>query len=438
MTAEIVIMNKLAVALAADSAVTIQTPDGAKVYNSANKLFTASKVAPVGILIYGVPDINNIHIEVIIKEFREQLGRKRFGTLDGYVAAFFSFLHEKLPIDRQNKIGNFQYRLSLCIRLIYNRAIYLRGKGDSHAHDIQHYIQRARDNYRALAKRSGRAPSLRRASATSIASRYSKQAREWHKEVLSNLAHEHDLPALAPSLLRSIEATAIELILCDHSLPAATGLVIAGYGDADLMPSYYSFEIDGFLPFGIRCIATDHSAVTADNQCSIKAFAQKEMAEVFMEGIDRGYSTLIHSTLKDIFDRLPDAINAALKINASKRQLAALKKELAKTFTEFDTKMTKHRRDKYTFPVLNAVRFLDKSELAAMAESLVSITALKRRFTLDPDSVGGPIDLAVISKGDGFIWIKRKHYFDLSLNPSFVGRYLPPEKTSGGRRARKG
>ncbi len=38
------------------------------------------------------------------------------------------------------------------------------------------------------------------------------------------------------------------------------------------------------------------------------------------------------------------------------------------------------------------------------------------------ESVGGPIDVAVISKADGFIWIKRKHYFDPALNPRFLAR----------------
>lgn len=38
--------------------------------------------------------------------------------------------------------------------------------------------------------------------------------------------------------------------------------------------------------------------------------------------------------------------------------------------------------------------------------------------------VGGPIDVAVISKGDGLIWIKRKHYFDRDLNQHFFSNYF--------------
>jgi hypothetical protein len=42
---------------------------------------------------------------------------------------------------------------------------------------------------------------------------------------------------------------------------------------------------------------------------------------------------------------------------------------------------------------------------------------------MDAETVGGPIDVAVISKGDGFIWIKRKHYFKSELNPQFFANY---------------
>jgi hypothetical protein len=57
-----------------------------------------------------------------------------------------------------------------------------------------------------------------------------------------------------------------------------------------------------------------------------------------------------------------------------------------------------------------------------MAEALVSLTSLKRRVTTDAETVGGPTDVALISKGDGFIWIKRKHYFSSELNHDFFTR----------------
>jgi hypothetical protein len=42
MTAEVAVMNKMAVALAADSAVTVSHSGGFKIYNTVNKLFMLS------------------------------------------------------------------------------------------------------------------------------------------------------------------------------------------------------------------------------------------------------------------------------------------------------------------------------------------------------------------------------------------------------------
>ena len=67
---------------------------------------------------------------------------------------------------------------------------------------------------------------------------------------------------------------------------------------------------------------------------------------------------------------------------------------------------------------------LPKEELAEMAETLVNLTSFKRRVTPEAETVGGPIDVAVISKGDGLVWIKRKHYFVPELNPRYFGSDL--------------
>ncbi len=82
------------------------------------------------------------------------------------------------------------------------------------------------------------------------------------------------------------------------------------------------------------------------------------------------------------------------------------------------------RRDAYWYPVIQVVGVLPKDELASMAESLVNLTSFKRKVSLQAETVGGPIDVAVISKGDGFVWVKRKKYFQIEENPHVLARYL--------------
>jgi hypothetical protein len=55
---------------------------------------------------------------------------------------------------------------------------------------------------------------------------------------------------------------------------------------------------------------------------------------------------------------------------------------------------------------------------------LIYLTYLKRRITFAEESVGTPVDVALISKGDGLIWIKRKHYFKPELNRHFFDNYF--------------
>lgn len=85
--------------------------------------------------------------------------------------------------------------------------------------------------------------------------------------------------------------------------------------------------------------------------------------------------------------------------------------------------MDKYIQNEYIEPLVDTVAFLSKEDLAELVESLVKMTCLKRRITKDNETVGGPVDVAVITKGDGFIWMKRKHYFDPVLNQQFFERY---------------
>jgi hypothetical protein len=86
--------------------------------------------------------------------------------------------------------------------------------------------------------------------------------------------------------------------------------------------------------------------------------------------------------------------------------------------------MTEFQQQQFWLPIVRVTSLLPKSELAAMAESLVNLTSFKRKVSMEAETVGGPVDVAVISKGDGFIWIKRKHYFNKELNPQFFANYF--------------
>ena len=65
-----------------------------------------------------------------------------------------------------------------------------------------------------------------------------------------------------------------------------------------------------------------------------------------------------------------------------------------------------------------------------LADFLVDLTIKFSRFMPGAPTVGGPVEIAAISKHEGFRWIKRKYYFDSKLNPEEIFRrvYEPTNK----------
>ncbi len=134
MTAEIAILNKSGVALAADSLVTI-SPEGrpAKTY-VVDKLFMLSKYHPVGIMVYGGAELLGVPWETIIKVYRRHLGDRSFATIDDYSDDLVEFLssadlfttNDKRTYAVSSIAGYFTYRVKKDI----DRAVELSAEQD--------------------------------------------------------------------------------------------------------------------------------------------------------------------------------------------------------------------------------------------------------------------------------------------------------------------
>lgn len=57
------------------------------------------------------------------------------------------------------------------------------------------------------------------------------------------------------------------------------------------------------------------------------------------------------------------------------------------------------------------------ADAVAFAKFCVETTEGYVRFSPGADLVGGPVDVAAISKHEGFKWVQRKHYYPSELNP---------------------
>ena len=260
MTAEVCILNRHAVALAADSAVSLQLASGRKSYNTVDKLFALRPQVPVALMVYGADALFDLPWETLVKMFRTRLGERYLPTIDHYARELADFL-------------------------------------------------------------------------------------AWVVE---------QFPELFPS---------------QRQEKACSELVTAAFQDI-----------------------------------AEQTFAQIAEMRAFIDGIHPNYALVLRHLVRSLLQRTsqsnPEALEALVQ--------------------QFLTDLDEHAAERYRQSIYDAVAYLPKDELAAMAESLVSLTAFKQRVTPvvtgGDESVAGPIDVAVLSKGDGFVWIKCKRYYDPSLN----------------------
>ena len=92
MTSEVVLMNRQAVAMAADSAVTISGDRYLKTYNSVDKLFPLVDGQPIAVMIYNNAEIMSTPWETVISLYREQARGRSLDTVAAYADDFMEFL----------------------------------------------------------------------------------------------------------------------------------------------------------------------------------------------------------------------------------------------------------------------------------------------------------------------------------------------------------
>jgi hypothetical protein len=429
MTAEIALLNKQAVALAADSAVTFHTQSGVKILPSANKIFTLSKYHPVGVMIYGNADLMGVPWELLIKSYRRHLGSRAFDRLDEYATDFMQYLARadaffprEAQADYVSRIvqGVFEHLVEQITQSVQQTVEEHGTIGATGVAEIaESVIRMAHERWSMI----DYPDSLPHGIAESVSDTYKTVIEEkigivFQKLPLSNEARTKLHELAVAFLLKFVPATS----------DFESGLVIAGYGEQDFFPALRSYRVEGVLLNHVLH-TTDRGHDVSEEGAGIVPFAQSEMVHTFMQGVDPTYQSIVETELKAVLEKFAEAATAGsgLKGAAAKAFVTTLR-ELNSTVVErFNEETLKHRHLHYALPAVRVTEILPKDELAAMAESLVNLTVYRRRMSMADETVGGPVDVAVISKGDGFIWIKRKHYFSPALNPQFLSNYFREE-----------
>ncbi len=409
MSAEVILMNKNGIAIAADSAVTIGNKT--KIYNTADKMFTLSKHAPVGILIYNSSSFMGIQLELIVKEYRKKIGENKFDTLAEYVEDFkkfcIEFINEYAQKDLEMKNINVQiFRICDFIFKILSD-FGVKEMGTRSITTDEELI-----NFHNL----------------KLDEILNKMDQKEINDFMSNEYYEKVSPKFDIDNIITINENEYKIKLNDDNKiklkeklanyirnlnmwdkSEYSGIAITGYGEKEIFPSCIKFDIMGMMDNELIYLNKETYEITHKNDAAIVALAQTDVMDEFFIGVN--------SEIEDEYAKI-----YSNKINSVDDDKKSAIEELRDEMIEKRKSIATERRKN----IFKSLTFLPREEMIYMAEGMINLTSFKRRLVLDnySQTVGGPIDLAYISKGDGFIWIKRKQYFDKELNYVFTENYF--------------
>ena len=419
MSAGICIMNKNAIALAADSAVTIG--QHLAIHNSANKLFALSKVAPVGVIIYANAELMDIPAEIIIKQYKNKLSQKTFDSLKEYVDDFLSFLTSNKDLFHFNEnekryVYNFYVDFLNGLEGDYTRA--LKRKIDENSRDLTpDELSEVQND--VITSTLAFVDSIQNIQDFDVIEYILANYRKDISEYISKR-----FPWITGESLNDLTDKTCQLFNKDFFRCGYIGMAFAGYGQDEIFPRMFHLHVGGIISNKIRYAVREEVFISEDSSGAITPFAQTDVMQTFLFGInDEFIGALGKEIPKQIFSTLNGIDNSCF---ADGKKEEVFEKLSAATPNIIDQIIAKAQKE-YLGPIIQSIATLPIEELAMLAESMINITSLRRKVAIDDNigTVGGPVDVAMITKSDGFIWMKRKHYFEQSYNPQyFYSHYM--------------
>ena len=429
MTSEVVVMNRAGVALAADSAVTVEMGDSKRVRHSALKVFRLSKYRPVGVMVYNNASLLGVPMETIIKLFRRHLGKQAYGTLQEYGNALIRYLDGNdalFPIDIEDRyflhaVETEYLRIREKVsKEFVERGVY--GDGDGQAHAAKDVIARRLEFWQGQ-----RDADYFEVRARDVVGRISGGV----NDVVNRVFLGWPVGDEGVTMLREIANHIVEK---DHfPLDVFSGLVIAGFGEEEHFPVVQHIEIGGVYGGRLKVRPPTIDAVTEARPSDVMAFAYKDMVEGFLVGVSGSFVGYLEDATAFIREMPLRALEAVPELDGEERERAteAVWRMAEDRAAEFKRTVRRGFERRWR-KIVNAVEALTISELAQVASTLVDLSSFEQQMSLDSETVGGPVDVAVISKGDGFIWINRKHYFSKELNDHFFRNYHDDDEDKAG------
>lgn len=396
MTAQIAILNQRCVAVASDSTMTIGTGEKQRTVQSADKMFDLGDGHRVAVLISGAAVFMQVPYDVLIAEWKATL-RAPLPTLHEYASSFCAWLLEQRALfdeSRQRLLFRWMVRdYYLAIRRAILGKLAEEGLEDAPWDSLNVIASVDSEVDTWLEGLAGRDDLI-----VSSPEREHAFLASCEEEVRSGLEWAfEDTPHTVKSDRRLVEEVPALLVSKAEpwTIDATVGFV--GYGEREVFPGSQVVELTGILSNRLLARWWEPTRVSPGDRAILTPFAQAEAINTFLRAYNTDFLDAAHR-------RLQDALAVALVDEAPDRD-----EIISSAHQGLDDDFENLSWDRFVRPMLATVEALHRMDLARMAESLVGLQVLRAASREEQPTVGGPIDVLVISRDHGVEWVRRKN-----------------------------
>ncbi len=427
MTTQVVLMNGLGIALASDSAVT----SGGKVLNTSEKVFELAGKHKVAILSSGRADLIGHPWEVLFSAWSETLVAP-LATMIDYRESLYKFIKSRFSASNalssseidyfsRSYWGEDQGVFNVALKIMEDVVLPFYEKQLS-PEDLELFIEAEwetdfrqrmskllnKDIVKQVSNKFDEVIEARKGKYLPADDISYSQAMIWvenywaHWEELTPSDNFTAWPLIPnwDSLVKNLSA--VHLVHPDYS--GDSYIAFVGYGANDLFPSASGVFIHGaFSGFMIR---RSEGVMEPSSEPRHVFFGQDDAIVALTQGEDhlltRTAVETTRKTLSSIYEQLSDELG-----ESAKRTREYVKQSLEAD--QVSDEMRKAGNERRKKPFTKAIAMSPILDLAEFAAQLVGVQAASAAMTQENPSVGGFVDVAVITHRRGFEWIRHKH-----------------------------
>jgi hypothetical protein len=401
MTSQLILLNGFGVAVASDSVVTMGGTQ--RTYDTAEKVIPLSFPHRMAVLHSGSVRLHGLPYSVLVAEWASTLGEVPLRSVDQYRSSFISWLE-----------SNHQW---FSKEVEFND--FLKQLGDAYSKLRKMMLSAATDEeddreveIKVLDAITAWRDDLREYDAFDSASDSWVETiwRLRESEIRERFEYWFD------DVVRSEE---IDEVLLDYTkcfirqgqFSNRATLAFVGYGREEILPAWANVLVAAFLEAELLFIQGEslNGDPTSSPHWGICPLGQQSAINLFLRGTEQGSINrarraahrVVEASRQALLENVPDSsASATIKENFEKMQLEIQ--------SSIDEEVWDYSNEEFVQPLRQAISALPVADLAAVAKSLVELQALRQTTTAELGTVGGPIDVATISRDEGFRWIRHK------------------------------